>query len=123
MASIRSFAILGLLVTVACSSSSATPAAGPNATSTIITVTTAKGAPMAHLEVTLSTGLLNGQATGVIASDSTNGGGQVSFTNLPSSGQVCVSTATTVGGELFRANHCAAPFPAKYTLKFSSKMP
>ncbi len=119
---------LGLAVAAAAlaacndSASNAAPA-GPNASATTITVTTAKGAPISQLEVTLSTGILDGEATGAIASDPTDGVGQVKFSNLPVTGQLCVSTATTVGGKVYRADHCADPFPANYTLKFSPKMP
>jgi hypothetical protein len=42
---------------------------------------------------------------------------------LPGSGQLCASTSNVVGVTVYRASHCAAPFPAAYTLKFSSKMP
>ncbi len=59
----------------------------------------------------------------VITSERTDGGGQVIFRSLPSSGQLCVSTANAVGVQVYRANHCADPFPATYTLKFGSKMP
>ncbi len=119
---------LGLAVAAAalaaCNDSSAsTTPAGPNAAATTITVTTAKGAPVSQLEVTLSNGILDGEATGAIASDPTNGVGQVQFSSLPVTGQLCVSTATTVGGKVYRADHCADPFPSNYTLKFSSKMP
>ena len=119
---------LGLAVAAAAlaacnDSSSSTAPAGPNAGATTITVTTAKGAPMSQLEVTLSTGIADGEATGTIASDPTNGVGQVTFSNLPAMGQLCVSTATTVGGQVYRADHCADPFPANDTLKFKPEMP
>lgn len=123
MACIRSFAVAALLLVAACKGSSTTPIPGPNASSTTITVTTSKGAALSQLEVTLSTGLAKGEATGTIASDPTDGSGQVRFSNLPASGQLCASTSTTIGGQLYRANHCAQPFPANVTLKFSSKMP
>ncbi|HXO17615.1 MAG TPA: hypothetical protein VN909_05545 [Candidatus Dormibacteraeota bacterium] len=114
-----------LLAVAACSggSTGSTPGTAPNASSTTITVTTSKGAPITQIQVTLSTGIADGDATGPIASNPTNGAGQVMFSNLPSSGQLCVSTATTVGGHLYTASHCAQPFPASYNLKFSSKMP
>lgn len=120
---IRSFAVAALLAVAACKGASTTPSLGPNASSTTITVTTSKGASLSQLEVTLSTGLSNGEATGTIASDPTDSSGQVRFSNLPPSGQLCASTSTTVGGLLYRANHCAQPFPANLTLKFPAKMP
>lgn len=122
---IRYFGIVALVCTIsACNggSSNSTPPA-PNASQTTITVTTSSGAPISEIVVTLSTGLTNGNALGTIASERTDGGGQVIFRNLPSLGQLCVSTANAVGVQVFRANHCADPFPATYTLKFSSKMP
>ncbi|HVN68028.1 MAG TPA: hypothetical protein VMU38_00035 [Candidatus Binatia bacterium] len=123
MAYIRWFAVAALLAVAACSSSSSTPNSGANASSTTITVTTSKGSPISQIQVTLSTGILDGEGTGVITAEPTNGSGQVTFSNLPASGQLCVSTSTTDGGHLYRAYHCTQPFPAAYTLKFSSKMP
>jgi hypothetical protein len=125
MSFVRSLGLAVLLVTAtACNgNSSSTPSTGPNPTSTTITVTTSKGAPIAELQVILSTGLTNGVPTGVITSAPTSSAGQVTFSNLPHSGQLCASTSNVVGVTIYRANHCAAPFPGAYTLKFSSKMP
>jgi ABC-type glycerol-3-phosphate transport system substrate-binding protein len=125
MSFVRSLGLAALLLAVAaCSggSSGSTPST-PNASSTTITVTTSNGAPISQIQVTLSTGITDGEATGPITSNPTNGAGQVLFSNLPAAGQLCVSTATMVGGHLYTASHCAQPFPASYTLKFSSKMP
>jgi len=122
---LRYLGLVALVCTMsACNggSSSSTPPA-PNASRTTITVTTSSGAPISEIAVTLSTGLTNGNAVGVIASERTDGGGQAIFRNLPLSGQLCVSTANAIGVQVYRANHCADPFPATYTLKFSSKMP
>jgi hypothetical protein len=112
-------ALVFALTAAACSSSSSsTPDNGPNASSTTITVTESNGAPVSQIQVTLSSGILNNQPTGIITSGTTNGGGQVTFSNLPADGQLCASTATTVGGIVYRVSHCAHPFPAGYTLKF-----
>jgi hypothetical protein len=112
------------LAVVACSSSTnSTPNTTPNASSTTVTLTTAKGAALASILVTLSTGISGGGPTGVITSDPTDSVGQVVFSNLPSTGQLCVFAATTVGGTVYRTQHCASPFPARYTLKFGPKMP
>lgn len=125
MSFVRSLGLAVLLATAtACNGgSSSTPSGGPNPASTTITVTTSKGAPIAALQVILSTGLTNGVATGEITSAPTGGDGQVTFSNLPGSGQLCASTSNVVGVTVYRASHCASPFPAAFTLKFSSKMP
>jgi type IV pilus biogenesis protein CpaD/CtpE len=112
-----------LAATACSSSSSSTPNTSPNASSTTVTLTTSKGAPVAQILVTLSTGVSGGGPTGVIASDFTNSAGQVVFSNLPSTGQLCVYASTTVGGTLYKTQHCTSPFPARYTLKFGPKMP
>lgn len=117
------FAVLLASVTACNGGSSSTPTGGPNPSSTTITVTTSKGAPIAEIQVILSTGLANGIVTGEITSAPTSGDGQVTFSNLPGSGQLCASTSNVVGVTVYRASHCASPFPAAYTLKFSSKMP
>lgn len=118
------FAAAACLAAAACSgSSNSTPNTAPNASSTTVTLTTAKGAPISQLLVTLSTGISGGGPTGVIASDPTNSAGQVVFSNLPGAGQLCVFAATTVGGVVYKTQHCASPFPARYTLKFGPKMP
>lgn len=125
MSFVRCLGLAALLFAVAAcdgGSSNTTPG-GPNAAATTITVTTSKGAPLSELEVTISTGFSDGNAVGAITSEPTDGAGQVRFENLPSSGQLCVSTSTTVGGQVYRADRCAQPFPGAYTLKFSSKMP
>jgi hypothetical protein len=117
----RSLAIVASACAVAAcnsNSSNSMPNSGPNASSTTVSVTTSKDAPISNLQVILSTGIVNGQATGQITSDPTDAAGQVTFSNLPASGQLCVSTAMTFGGNVFRASHCAQPFPASYTLKF-----
>jgi hypothetical protein len=119
---VRSFAIIvsaSALAACNSNSSNSVPNGGPNASSTTVSVTTSKNAPISNLQVILSTGIDNGQATGKITSDPTNAAGQVTFSNLPAAGQLCVSTAMTFGGTVYRASHCAQPFPAHYTLKFS----
>jgi hypothetical protein len=125
MSFVRSLGPAVLLATAtACNGgSSSTPSTTGNPASTTITVTTSKGGPIGHLQVTLSTGITNGQPTGTITSAPTSSIGQVTFSNLPASGQLCASAANVVGVTVYRASHCAAPFPAAYTLKFSSKMP
>ncbi len=86
----------------------------PNPTTTTITVDSGAGLPLANETVTLSTGIANHAPTGVIAKQMTNALGQVTFFNLPLSGQVCVSA---ISGSIF-ASYCATPFPATYTLEF-----
>jgi hypothetical protein len=119
----RFFLFMGLACAVsACSSSSSgSVPSGPNAGSTLITVTSGKGAPLGDLSVTLSTGIGNGGPTGIITYQRTNSAGQVTFSNLPSAGQLCVYSATTFNGIVYRASHCAYPFPSSYTLKFAFK--
>lgn len=121
---LRSLVILTLLSLVAaCSNNSPSTPAGPNASSTTITVTTKSGAPIDQIAVNLSTSLGTNGPVGIINSNRTNSGGQVRFSNLPSSGQLCVYAATLVGGTLFKASHCQQPFPANYTLKLNSNIP
>lgn len=117
----RNFLFLTLIAgATACNSStSSNPSAGgPNPNSTTITVETSKGAPITSLPVILSTGFGAGGPTGIIDSERTNGGGQVTFVNLPRSGQLCVYAATQVGGIVYKVHHCASPFPARYILRF-----
>ena len=114
-----------ILLGAACSNhsgSSSTPSAA-NPSSTLVTVTTKNGGPVDQVAVTLSSGLGTNGPTGIIESDRTNSGGQVKFSDLPSSGQLCVYAASLVGGTLYKATHCAQPFPANYTLKFNSNLP
>ena len=122
---LRYAVIAALLVGSACnnnSSSGITPG-GPNPGSTTITVETSKGAPLGGYEVTLSRGVGAGGPTGIINAERTNGAGQVTFMNLPSSGQLCVYTSVTIGGKLYAVSHCAQPFPSRYTLKFGPHGP
>lgn len=116
---------IALVCTAACSStnSSNTTPGGPNPGSTTITVTTSKGAPLAEYYVTLSRGLGADGPTGVIDSERTDTVGQVTFDSLPTSGQLCVYTSTTIAGVLYKVSHCASPFPSSYTLKFGPKGP
>jgi hypothetical protein len=113
-----------LIGSVACSnsSSSSTPS-GPNPSSTTITVEAYNGGRLGGYQVTLSTGLGADGPTGIITSERTNGVGQVIFYNLPSNGQLCVYTSVTIGARLYAVNHCAQPFPSKYTLKFGPHGP
>jgi hypothetical protein len=112
-----------LFALAACNgSSSSSPSTLPNATSTVVTVTTSTGGPLAGLTVQLATNIVKGEPTGVISSQRSGAGGTVTFSNLPAQGQLCVFSATTVGGTIYKATHCAHPFPARYTLKFP-KMP
>lgn len=117
--------IIGVLLFLTACSSSATPGTnnGSNPSSTTITVTTSNGARLSGIEVELSTGISDGQPTGVITSDPTNSFGEVTFSNLPSSVQLCAFAATSVGGNIYKTSHCGKPFPANFTLKFSSRMP
>jgi hypothetical protein len=120
----RSLGAIALLCALAaCNSSSGSSANTlPNASTTLITLTTSTGAPLSGLTVVLSTGITKGEPSGMISSARTDSAGQATFMNLPSVGQLCVSSSTTVGGHLYRTNHCAYPFPAHYTLKYP-KMP
>jgi hypothetical protein len=114
---LRSVLTIGLLCAIAgCNTSSSTiPSASPNPAGTTVTVKTAAGTPIANITVTLSTGITNHKPTGVISTAKTDYAGVVTFTNLPFSGQVCVSA---VDGTLF-AGYCASPFPSTFTLMFS----
>jgi len=118
--------IAALCLVAGCSSGSSASSTipGPNPGSTTVTVTTAEGTRLLDIPVTLSTGLDNNQPTGVIATKPTNSFGEVTFSNLPASQQLCACAVTTQGGgTVYRTSHCAQPFPGAYTLKFSSKMP
>ncbi|MFY9737445.1 MAG: hypothetical protein WAK11_00190 [Candidatus Cybelea sp.] len=113
---LRVVGTIGVLCSiVACNSSgsSALPPT-PNPSSTTITVNSATGAPIAYLSVTLSTGIANHAPSGVISTAKTSALGTVTFTNLPFSGQACVSATEA---SIF-ASYCATPFPATYTLAF-----
>jgi hypothetical protein len=112
--------LAGLLAACNSSSGSTTPS-GPNAKSTTVTVTNASGARLGEIPVTLSTGIVNKEPSGVISSQPTNSVGQVTFSNLPGFGQLCVYAATTNNDIVYRTNHCATAFPSSYTLKFSFK--
>lgn len=122
---LRAAVSLAVVLAAACSSSSSgsvTPG-GPNPSSTTVTVTTSKGARLADYYVTLSRGVGSHGPTGIIDSQRTDSVGQVTFDNLPSAGQLCVYTSTTIGGILYKVSHCAQPFPKTYTLKFGPKGP
>ena len=122
---IRDLGIVLMLSTVAACSSSSTSSTptGPNASSTTVTVETKDGTRLGQIPVTLSTGITNGLPTGIITSDPTNSIGQVTFSNLPSAGQLCVSAETSGSGKVYRTHYCAYPFPATYTLHFGSNRP
>ncbi|MFZ0575397.1 MAG: hypothetical protein WA304_11245 [Candidatus Cybelea sp.] len=115
---LRVLGTIGVLCSVvACNSSgsSVIPPA-PNPSSTTITVNSSTGAPIAYLPVTLSTGIANHAPTGVISTVKTSALGTVTFTNLPFSGQACISATSA---SIF-ASYCATPFPGTYTLTFPS---
>ena len=111
-----------LLVLAACvtlvscggGSSSSTPGA-PNSTSTTVTVLAPSGNPVSQIPVTLSTGVAGTTPTGVISIKNTSGNGAVTFSSLPSQGQLCVSTTNGVSS----VNHCQQPFPSTVTLQFA----
>lgn len=115
---LRCLVIINLFMATACggSSGSTVPANG-NPSSTTITVTDKGGGPLFEVPVVLSTAIVKGQPSGTISSGRTNSGGQVTFFNLPRSGQLCVYAATIVSGPVEHASNCAYPFPARYTLK------
>ncbi len=116
----RSLGTIGLLIALAAcngnSGGSSVPS-GENPSSATITVTGKGGGPLFEVSVTLSTSIVAGQPSGIISSDPTNSAGQVTFFNLPRSGQLCVYAATNISGPLKHASHCAYPFPARYSLK------
>ena len=85
----------------------------PNPSSTTVTLML-KGGGLYDQPVTLSRSIVNGGPTGVIRILRTNHAGQVIFTSLPSSGQLCVYSSMVVGGTLYKVGHCAQPFPASY---------
>ncbi|MFY9720563.1 MAG: hypothetical protein WAK16_13070 [Candidatus Cybelea sp.] len=114
---LRCLATTGLLCSVAAcnSSTSSVIPQPPNPSTTTITVDAGTGAPLANEAVTLSTGIANRAATGVIATQKTNSIGQTTFFMLPLSGQLCVSaTSDSIFG-----SYCTTPFPATFTLSFS----
>jgi hypothetical protein len=114
--------LLGALA--ACSSGSSTPSTSnaPNPSSTTVTLML-KGGGLYDQPVTLSRSIVNGGPTGVIRILRTNHAGQVIFTTLPSSGQLCVYSSMVVGGTLYKVSHCAQPFPASYALKYGPHVP
>ena len=122
---VRRLGIISLLAALAaCSSGSSTPSTSnaPNPSSTMVTLML-KGGGLYDQPVTLSRSIVNGGPTGVIRILRTNHAGQVTFTGLPSSGQLCVFSSMVVGGTLYKVSHCAQPFPANYALKYGSKVP
>ena len=119
------FIIALLTATAACSnnSSSGVTPGGPNPSSTTVTVEASNGGRLGGYQVTLSRGIGAGGPTGIIDTERTNGAGQVTFVNLPSSGQLCAYTSVTIGAKLYVVSHCAQPFPSHYTLKFGPHGP
>lgn len=113
---VRFVAVMLIGLVAGCGGSSS-PSSQPNASSTVITFTTAAGTIVPGATVTLSTGISSANVpTGVIAQQVTDANGQVTFANLPSSGILCVSaTEPLSGGSQFTAQ-CFQPFPAAYTL-------
>jgi hypothetical protein len=95
------------------SSYSSTNSTPSNATTAVVTVLNSSGDPINAQPVTLSTGS-NGTPVTTIQTKDTNTAGQVGFTNLPSSGELCVSS--TIGANV--ALQCGEPFPATVTLQF-----
>ncbi len=89
-----------------------------NASSSLITVDSVGGAPTSGITVTLSTGLSGTTPTGVITSQTTDVKGQTTFSNLPPTGQLCVSAVTGSGNSLQQTGNCAQPFPPTFTLTF-----
>ncbi len=99
-------------------SSGSNPPVQTNAPSSVITVNSASGAPLPGLVVTLSTGLNNSTPTGVISTQTTNASGQTTFSGLPSTGTLCVSTVRGAAPNVTFAGQCFFPFPSSYTLQF-----
>jgi hypothetical protein len=121
----RRLGIVGLLgALAACSSGSSTPSTSnvPNPSSTTVTLLL-KGGGLYDQPVTLSRYIVNGGPTDVIRTLLTNHAGQVLFTSLPSSGQLCVYSSMLVGGTLYKVSHCAQPFPGSYLLKYGPHVP
>jgi hypothetical protein len=122
---VRRLGIISLLgALAACSSGSSNPSTSnaPNPSSTTVTLML-KGGGLYDQPVTLSRSMVNGGPTGVIIILRTNHVGQVVFTSLPSSGQLCVYSSMLVGGTLYKVSHCAQPFPASYALKYGPHVP
>jgi hypothetical protein len=115
-------ALIGALA--ACSSGSSTPSTSnaPNPSSTTVTLLL-KGGGLYDQPVTLSRSIVNGGPAGVISILRTNHAGQAVFTDLPSSGQLCVYSSMVVGGTLYKVSYCAQPFPASYALKYGPHVP
>jgi hypothetical protein len=112
----RFLGTVGLLCALtACNTngSSAIPTS-PNSSTTIITVDGASGSPLIGVLVTLSTGFSNHAPTGVISKQKTDAAGQVTFFNLPISGELCVSAVQNS----ITAFYCTTPFPGTFTLTF-----
>lgn len=105
-------ALIGCKGTSTTPSTSASATPGPNATSTTITVESGPNAPIEHVQVVLSSALNGSEPTGTIYGNSTTPpNGEVSFSHLPSYGQICI-TAT----ERFYSTYNACPKPLAATV-------
>jgi len=113
---IRHIVLLSLVIGIA-GCGGGTASTPNNAGSTVITLTNATGTILPGVTVTLSTGINNKNVPiGVIATQVTEANGQVTFSNLPSTGLLCVSANEPLAGGFSFAGQCFAPFPAAYTL-------
>jgi hypothetical protein len=119
-------AAVSILTAAGCggSGSSITAGQSQNAPLTAVTVSEAQTfpdgsvvqVPAVGVTVSLSTGVNGTTPTGVRATAVTSTAGVVTFTNLPASGQLCVSVAAS---SLFAAS-CREPFPGAVTLALST---
>lgn len=106
---------LSALALSGCSLGSGLPPPYPNnPSSASITFTTASGAPAAGLTATLSTNMSGTTPTGVVSTATTDANGNVTFSNLPTIGLVCVSAVSSGSTAWF----CKQPFPASKTVSF-----
>jgi ABC-type Fe3+-hydroxamate transport system substrate-binding protein len=110
-------ALVVVLVALAgCGSNSNSTPSTTNASSSVITLETATGAPVANTVVSLSTDIANNAPVNVQQTATTNASGQATFYNIPANGVYCVSATVGSANNSTFEGVCLAPFPATYTL-------
>jgi len=93
-----------------------------NPPSTTVLFETPSGAPAASIVVTLSTGIgLGNVPTGVLKTATTDSTGQVTFSGLPATDNLCVSASLSVPPATLFKGDCFYPFPTTLTLEFQAQ--
>src|SRR5450755_3272003 len=110
-------ALLTLVIGMAGCGGGTSSSTQSNPSSALVTLETATGTILPGVTITLSTGISNTNVpTGVISTQVTNANGQATFSNLPSTGILCVSANEPLGKGFTFVAQCFVPFPAAYTL-------